>query len=176
MMTWFVNSPLALDLNLAGVMVWSIETDDFNGESSRAFSTIYLLRNLIRTSIVTYLWGHRSIANKYWIFVGNCKKGHFPLLAALNEGLAEKVQDDGGKCNPDDYSLATQPNPEVTTDTDIPPILDVPKILLEENDYTIDDQDEPCDCKCNAGITWKSSIFTIVLFFFILHRRSKATT
>ena len=87
---------------------------------------------------------------------------------ALNEGLAEKVQDDGGECNPDDYLLATQPNPEVTTDTDIPPILDVPKILLEENDYTIDDQDEPCDCKCNAGITWKSSIFTIVLFFFFI--------
>ena len=32
-----LKAKLALDLNLAGVMVWSIETDDFNGESSRAF-------------------------------------------------------------------------------------------------------------------------------------------
>ena len=59
-----LKAKLALDLNLAGVMVWSIETDDFNGESSRV-SSIYILHNLIRTSIVTYLWGHRSIANIY---------------------------------------------------------------------------------------------------------------
>ena len=32
-----MKANLAMDLNLAGVMVWSVETDDFNGENIKSF-------------------------------------------------------------------------------------------------------------------------------------------
>ena len=134
-----MKANFAVDQNLAGVMVWSIETDDFNGENMERF------------------WYNVLI-----IFIGNCNGGKYPLLTALNEGLTEKVLDDGGECNPEDYPSTTTPEPT-------PEIQPVVADDDDDDDNTIDDQD---DCKCNSSNVFTSPLSVLILTFLVTSCRN----
>ena len=89
-----LKAELAYDMNLTGLMVWSIETDDFHGTLLRH---IFLNQSLHHNSNV-------SARICIYLSLGNCGAGKYPLLRALNVALSEKSSisgddDDGGLCD-----------------------------------------------------------------------------